>query len=508
MKRRNNLPTTIDRILSNVMIATIFHKMSFTTAIFIVVITLCAIYLHLKHSQSIAQKAPAFLTTLGILGTFTGIALGLLDFNTDDIQKSVPDLIEGIKTAFWASAWGILCALTIKARDIWFDGRKKISERMSSDATINDLAYLLQGVQQALVGKDESTLIGQIRLARQDSNDRIDKLSRTAEEAHGDNNSRLEALTRSLDEFGRTVAENNSRALIDALKDVIREFNEKISEQFGENFKQLNDAVGQILVWQERYRQQMAEMIEQQQIASQNMATATERYQRLVERAEAFDAVARSLGALIEGLNAQRRLLDDSLSALATLINTATRGFPEIEKKITEMVQQVGNGVRATNEEFKAALQAAITQMSKQVGDNIAVASNELKTVLLTAARQTADSVKAAHDSVQLAGARLKAASDGVKAISEQIKLSNDELKNVLLAAIQNSNREFNSHIDQMVQKMRAQTVTLDTALKNQLTTSLESLGRQLAALSARFVMDYTPLTENLRRVLEIAPRQ
>jgi len=78
------------------------------------------------------------------------------------------------------------------------------------------------------------------------------------------------------------------------------------------------------------------------------------------------------------------------------------------------------------------------------------------------------------------------AASDGVKAISEQIKLSNDELKNVLLAVIQNSNREFNSHIDQMVQRMREHTVTLDTALKNQLTTSLESLGRQLAALSAR----------------------
>ena len=413
------------------MIATILQKMSLTTAIFIVIIIICAIYLHLKHSQSIAHKAPAFLTTLGILGTFTGIAFGLLEFDTNDIQKSLPDLIEGIKTAFWASARGILCALTIKARDIWLDGRKKISERMSSDATINDLAYLLQGVQQALVGKDESTLIGQIRLARQDSNDRIDKLSRTAEETHKDNNNRLEALTRSLDEFGRTIAENNSRALIDALKDVIREFNEKISEQFGENFKQLNDAVGQILVWQERYRQQMAEMIEQQQIASQNMATATERYQRLVERAEAFDGVARSLGVLIEGLEAQRRQLNDSLGSLATLINTAARGFPEIERKIADMVQQVGNGVRAAN----------------------------------------------------------------------------DELKTVLLAA-QNTNREFNSYVDQMVQRMRDQTVTLDTALKNQLTSSLESLGRQLAALSARFATDYTPLTENLRRVLEIAPSQ
>jgi ribosomal 50S subunit-associated protein YjgA (DUF615 family) len=87
------------------------------------------------------------------------------------------------------------------------------------------------------------------------------------------------------------------------------------------------------------------------------------------------------------------------------------------------------------------------------------------------------------------------------------MKASNVELKNVLLAAIQNSNREFNSHIEQMVQRMREQTVTLDTALKNQLATSLESLGRQLAALSTRFVADYMPLTERLRDVLEIAPR-
>src|SRR5215831_4845570 len=86
-------------------IALIFHEMSRTTEIFIGIIAACAVYLHLKYSQTIAHKAPAFLTTLGILGTFTGIAFGLLDFNTNDIQKSVPELIEGIKTAFWASAW-------------------------------------------------------------------------------------------------------------------------------------------------------------------------------------------------------------------------------------------------------------------------------------------------------------------------------------------------------------------------------------------------------------------
>jgi len=55
---------------------------------------------------------------------------------------------------------------------------------------------------------------------------------------------------------------------------------------------------------------------------------------------------------------------------------------------------------------------------------------------------------------------------------------------------------------------MREQAVTLDTALQHQLSASLEGLGRQLATLSARFVDDYTPLTERLRSVLEIVPRQ
>ena len=41
------------------------------------------------------------------------------------------------------------------------------------------------------------------------------------------------------------------------MKGVIREFNEKISEQFGDNFKQLNEAVGRLLEWQENYRTQI-----------------------------------------------------------------------------------------------------------------------------------------------------------------------------------------------------------------------------------------------------------
>ena len=84
------------------------------------------------------------------------------------------------------------------------------------------------------------------------------------------------------------IAESNSKALIEAFKEVIRDFNTKINEQFGENFKQLNAAVEKILVWQERYRQQMTEMIQQQTLTTSNMADATARYSELVSQSETF----------------------------------------------------------------------------------------------------------------------------------------------------------------------------------------------------------------------------
>ncbi len=47
-------------------------------------------------------------TVLGILGTFIGIALGLKDFDTNNIEQSVPPLLAGLKTAFLTSIFGIL----------------------------------------------------------------------------------------------------------------------------------------------------------------------------------------------------------------------------------------------------------------------------------------------------------------------------------------------------------------------------------------------------------------
>lgn len=57
---------------------------------------------------------PSLLTTMGILGTFVGIYIGLHKFNITNIDRSIPDLLMGLKIAFTTSIVGIIAAILLK----------------------------------------------------------------------------------------------------------------------------------------------------------------------------------------------------------------------------------------------------------------------------------------------------------------------------------------------------------------------------------------------------------
>lgn len=67
--------------------------------------------LSIEKHRRIIDSIPQILSTLGVLGTFMGITQGLLDFNVDDINGSIPKLLDGLKTAFFTS----ICGMTTSA---------------------------------------------------------------------------------------------------------------------------------------------------------------------------------------------------------------------------------------------------------------------------------------------------------------------------------------------------------------------------------------------------------
>ena len=155
----------------------ILQDMNPLTVGFIAIILGFTIYFHTNYTPVTMHKAPALLTTLGILGTFVGIAVGLAHFSPYDIQNTVPTLIDGIKTAFWASAVGIFCAITVKFRDLLTENRRL--RRTRKGVTVDDLVTTLAMLQQALAGEDEQSLLNQVKQARIDNNERLEKLTET-----------------------------------------------------------------------------------------------------------------------------------------------------------------------------------------------------------------------------------------------------------------------------------------------------------------------------------------
>ena len=109
------------------------------------------------------------IVSLGVLGTFIGIAIGLFHFDVTHLKESMPLLLEGLKTAFITSGVGIFFSIIISI----FKPKQEKSE------------------------------------------------------------------------------------MLGALELVVKDFNNNLTEQFGDNFKQLNESVKNMIIWQENYKNQI-----------------------------------------------------------------------------------------------------------------------------------------------------------------------------------------------------------------------------------------------------------
>ncbi len=141
------------------------------------------------------------------------------------------------------------------------------------------------------------------------------------------------------------MAENNSKALIEALEQVIRDFNTQLSEQFGENFKQLNEAVGALLVWQDQYREHVERLEEQFQLAVQGIQASEQALKEISEHTAKIPEQMGGLESLMVGLQQQTTNLEAHLEAIAGLRDKAVEAFPVIEENLNKLTNELTSQV-------------------------------------------------------------------------------------------------------------------------------------------------------------------
>lgn len=68
---------------------------------------------NLANKYRTISAFPGFISTLGVLGTFIGITKGLMFFDTNDLDNSIPKLLSGLKLAFITSLMGMIGSLIL-----------------------------------------------------------------------------------------------------------------------------------------------------------------------------------------------------------------------------------------------------------------------------------------------------------------------------------------------------------------------------------------------------------
>ncbi len=407
----------------------VLEQFSVWTLVLIGGVLALGIFFHLfRYSSKTAEVAPAILTSIGIFGTFLGVALGLWHFDTADIQGSVPRLMDGLKTAFWTSIAGLFAALTLKIRAaVEQAGRRAVSQHRA--ATIDDLDLSLQALVKQLHDGSEQSLRTELAKQHQSSQRRFDQL--------------VDVLTN----YQQKMADANAKALVEAIRAVMNEFNTKINEQYGENFRQLNESVVAMLEWQQTYRTQLDDLISEQERSSNLMKEASNSFEYMVRNANAFNGISESLQELLTGLETQRMNIHSQLGSLADMVNNAAEGLPKLEERLSVLTQGMSDAVQSQQRWATEEL----SQTQKEL-------TSQLHSMMLESQEQ-------------------------------------------LLAQQQQSQQ----HMQKLGERLERQVAQLDTGMEEELNKALRAFGLQLTALSEKFVSDYSPLTDKLTELVNMA---
>lgn len=258
--------------------------------------------------------------TIGIFGTFLGVFIGLLDFNADDITASVPKLINGLQTAFVTSIAGLLANLILRIYPSIY-GFKEERIGKKSDDLAEQMIESLNRLANSISGDGESTMVTQLQKIRTTNSDGFDKMNK------------------SFEDFAEKMVADNTQSLIDALTQVMQEFNTKINEQFGENFKQLNEAVGAMLEWQKEYKEHVETLTSQFSTVSTNIEQID----------NSLKSTAESNNTIFETNKLLRETVSDfstTVKSFAELGDKAKDSFPIIEQNMNSLTETSNKYVR------------------------------------------------------------------------------------------------------------------------------------------------------------------
>ena len=265
------------------------------------------LYFFLKEKQYSKESVLGNIaSTIGVLGTFVGISIGLWKFNPNDITSSVPLLLSGMKIAFATSIIGMAASIFMKYIALKNEDEENIDDIME---LFNTMIAESRNVNNTLIENQKQT---------ENALNKVSEIWASHQE-----NLTVELKSEILNLNNNTISKQ---------EELIGEF-----KKLGECFTLLNSGVNNLLTWQENYKETIENTTKELETVIQTIHNADESIESISKNSSLIKENNENLSEVLKEINKTQNVIIESNKSIIEISNTAKESIPQINEHFTNI---------------------------------------------------------------------------------------------------------------------------------------------------------------------------
>lgn len=317
--------------------------------------------IHTLGKTQIADMAPGIFTTLGILGTFVGLFVGLQQFhwtNAGALQDSITGLIAGIKIAFQTSIYGISFSLLFS-----FLYRRFIEETRTR---LDD--FLFDYGQYVIPNSSQRPFAMLVELQKQETEQmRVFAETFSISMAENLNKTFLPTLER-IDTMMTQFVNVASRTQTEGLDLIVNKFVENMNSALGNQFQDLSTQLADINEWQKSVHLQSTELIQKIQDTAEHLTDVDVMATRVINQFSDYLAELKKSHSLASDIFAQASAIATKLGDTIETQKDSVEKMVDIQKAQSENLEQI----KKSQDESLTKIQNSLTMFSEKIEESVA----------------------------------------------------------------------------------------------------------------------------------------
>lgn len=467
------------------------------------------LYFFLKEKQYSKESVLGNIaSTIGVLGTFVGISIGLWKFNPNDITSSVPLLLSGMKIAFATSIIGMAASIFMKYIALKNEDEENIDDIME---LFNTMIAESRNVNNTLIENQKQT------------ENVLNKVSEIW--ASHQENLTVELKSEILNLNNNTISKQ---------EELIGEF-----KKLGECFTLLNSGVNNLLTWQENYKETIENTTKELETVIQTIHNADESIESISKNSSLIKENNENLSEVLKEINKTQNVIIDSNKSIIEISNTAKESIPQINEhftnidnrtkestaylqtlisenlnniksyleKITEdVLSKTTQSIYENNRQFKYEISEHISQckmliyslkdLIPDINEHLLSTQKRFNKTLIHFNEEVQNSLKENTYEINKQVQLLKENTANINnTLDDTISESTKRLENITIA----TSNQIKTMAEEMEKLCVRKIEKLDNTLIEEFTDALSCLAGQLVTISEGFSEDYYRLLEELK---------